>query len=271
MIADKIITEIEAYEATGEWHLPFQSALPVNVVSGRPYGGVNVFALLASNKTSPVWGTFVQWQSLGYKVTGGKGCGRAVYSPSFTKKDEQEDGTVIEWQRPAKAYYVFNGDDVTHAETGEAYPYESANVDGRLSEIDAFFESINVTITKSHKASYSPSRDVINMPAFDAFTSAEAYYSTLAHEVIHWTAPRVNRDCADYGTNLQVRAQEELVAELGAVLLCTHLQIPVQNSRNDHYEYIAGWLKPLKEDKTYLRTAIKSATEAVAYVKSLAS
>ena len=48
-------------------------------------------------------------------------------------------------------------------------------------------------------------------------TATEAYYSTVLHELTHWTAPphRCNRDLTGrFGS--EAYAMEELVAELGA-------------------------------------------------------
>ena len=79
-------------------------------------------------------------------------------------------------------------------------------------------------------ASYSPIGDVVRMPDRTAFHSPEAYYSTLFHELTHSTGhqKRLGRFTADqppapFGTPDYSR--EELVAELGAALLCARTGI----------------------------------------------
>jgi antirestriction protein ArdC len=60
-------------------------------------------------------------------------------------------------------------------------------------------------------------------------TATEAYYSTVLHELTHWTAPphRCNRDLTGrFGS--EAYAMEELVAELGAAFLCAELRITVE-------------------------------------------
>ena len=68
----------------------------------------------------------------------------------------------------------------------------------------------------------------------------------------------------------EVYAVEELVAELGAAFGCA--QLGVTNSpRQDHANYLAGWLKVLEIDHKAIFWASARASEAVAYLNSLQS
>jgi antirestriction protein ArdC len=60
-------------------------------------------------------------------------------------------------------------------------------------------------------------------------TATEAYFSTVLHELTHWTAPahRCNRDLSGWFGS-EAYAMEELVAELGAAFLCAELGITVE-------------------------------------------
>lgn len=111
------------------------------------------------------------------------------------------------------------------------------------------------------------------MPTREAFTGSatsspnEAYYSTLLHELTHWTGPahRCDRDLSGrFGT--EAYAVEELVAELGAAFLCAELGIAVE-PRADHAQYLVHWLKVLKTDKRAIFTAASKAGEAVAFLR----
>ena len=46
------------------------------------------------------------------------------------------------------------------------------------------------------RAYYSPSHDRIQQPPFASFITAEGYYATLSHELVHWTghSSRLDRD-----------------------------------------------------------------------------
>lgn len=272
-VITKLIAELDTYQRTGKYTRPFNINNAYNVETRRDYQGINVLLLGLSTHQSPVWGTFLQWQRLGYKVTGGKGCGFAVFSPPLHKKEYDDDGNLVaEYQRPSKAYHVFNSEDVSHAESGESYTYEIKNTDQRDVVIDAFIKRVGATIKTGDYAAYSPSQDVITMPTFDEFINSNAYYSTLSHELVHWSGAshRLNRDTVVHRDTLTAKAKEELIAELGSILLGVHLKLPLDEMRQDHYEYLFSWLQALKNDRSYFRDALKEATSAVHYIKERA-
>jgi len=89
----------------------------------------------------------------------------------------------------------------------------------------------------------------------ESFTDAEAYASTKAHELTHWTKhpSRLDRDLGGKRFGDDGYAREELVAELGAAFLCSGLGVTVE-PRADHAAYLAHWLQILKADrKPFLR------------------
>jgi len=99
------------------------------------------------------------------------------------------------------------------------------------------------------RACFVPSKDLIQMPDRYRFVEREAYYSTLCHELVHWSgaAKRLDRDLKGrFGT--ECYAVEELVAELGAAFLCADLGISLE-PREDHAAYVRSWLTVLKADK----------------------
>ena len=73
-----------------------------------------------------------------------------------------------------------------------------------------------------------------------AFASPTDYYSTALHELTHWTGhpSRCNRPLGKRH-GIDAYAFEELVAEMGAAFLCSHLMLP---GRMQHDSYIASWL-----------------------------
>jgi antirestriction protein ArdC len=93
---------------------------------------------------------------------------------------------------------------------------------------------------------YVPSRDFISMPSFEAFRSADHFYSVPFHELLHWTGnkSRLDRDLKNrFGSRNY--AAEELIAELGAAFLCAEFGFD-GNVRNAGY--IADWIELLKAD-----------------------
>jgi antirestriction protein ArdC len=102
------------------------------------------------------------------------------------------------------------------------------------------------------------------MPARSRFEDASAYDATLLHELAHWTghASRLDRNLSGrFGSERY--AAEELVAELAAAFLCADLGI---DGRLQHAEYVASWLRVLRNDKRAIFTAARLAQQAADYL-----
>jgi antirestriction protein ArdC len=144
-----------------------------------------------------------------------------------------------------------------------------------LPDVDGFVARTGAAIVHGgNRACFVPKLDEIHMPPRELFTGSatssatEAYYSTLLHELVHWTGPahRCDRDLSGrFGT--EAYAMEELVGELGAAFLCAELRIAVE-PRADHAQYLAHWLNVLKADKRAIFTAASKAGEAVAFLRA---
>ena len=109
------------------------------------------------------------------------------------------------------------------------------------------------------------------MPEFEDFHTGESYYSTLAHEMTHWTRHplRLDRDMGRKAWGDAGHAMEELGAEMGAAFLCADLGITPE-TRDDHASYISSWLEVLKGDKRAIFTAASKASAAAEYLQDLA-
>ena len=60
-------------------------------------------------------------------------------------------------------------------------------------------------------------------------------------------------------------AKEELVAELGAAMLCGSLGI-TPSPREDHAKYLAGWMRRLKDEPKIIFTAAAKASNAAEWI-----
>jgi len=114
--------------------------------------------------------------------------------------------------------------------------------------------------------------DQITMPerrrftGTDTTTPAEGFYSTLCHELVHWsgTKARLDRDLSGrFGDDAY--AMEELIAELGAAFLCADLGITPE-PRADHAAYIRNWLEVMKGDRKAVFTAAAKASQAATWL-----
>lgn len=258
-ITDKFIAIIEAGKVEGSWQRGWEMVggeLPTNIESGNVYRGMN-FMLLAMMGGGE-WGTYKQWQTKGHQVKKGeKGVG--IIRPLFGKDKVTGDDKLFGWA----AATVFNGHQV------EGYEFPT------IEETDKTFDNNEVAeaIVKANdvdvrhggnKAFYVPSADFVQMPTKEQFHNESEYYSTLLHEVVHWTGhkTRMDRDLNTARFGNEAYAFEELVAELGACFLSAHTGVHVGFNEN-HAKYIDGWLKIMKGDKNAVITASSKAQAAV--------
>jgi len=112
------------------------------------------------------------------------------------------------------------------------------------------------------RAWYSPSRDAIQLPQGKSFRSAAALCASWEHVCIHSTghASRLKRDLAGAFGSAKY-AHEELVAELGRVLLGQRLQIGCVLT--NHAAYLQSWISVLRESPKVLLQVVSEARQAV--------
>jgi antirestriction protein ArdC len=279
-ITDKIVSVIE--RGIGDFRLPWHRAAggimrPVNVASKKQYRGINVVALWAyaeeSGYSSGVWGTYRQWAESGAQVRKGEKAAFVVFYKElqFAAESETDDADTIT-RLFARATPVFSAEQVD-GDQPLAIDAPPATVITPIEQAEAFVSATGASISHGGgRAFYRPATDSIQLPPREAFigsptsTPAEAYYSTLLHELTHWTGAetRCNRQLGKrFGD--QAYAIEELVAELGAAFLCADLGI-TDEPRADHAQYLASWLSVLKADKKTIFTAASKASEAAAFL-----
>jgi antirestriction protein ArdC len=280
-VTDKIIRDLE--QGTRSWIKPWTTSSGQTAAArplrhdGTPYRGVNVLILwseaIECGYTSAKWMTYRQAQALGAQVRKGEHGATVVYAKTIERaEDDPETGKETVERIPLlRAYTVFNTeqiDGLPNEPTPQPAVIEPAS--SRIDRVDAFITATTATIVhKSNRACYIPSTDRIEMPAYRQFidtatsSTAEGYYATVLHELIHWTSPkhRCDRDIGKhFGDNAYAR--EELVAEIGAAFLCADLGIALE-PRSDHAAYLASWLTVLKSDKRAIFAAAAMAQKAV--------
>jgi len=282
-VTDQII---EALSQSASWIMPWHQkalTLPKNVTTKKPYRGINILSLWAAahknRYNSFLWGTYNQWKSLGIQVRKGEKGHTIVFYKDFEVEEKNKETGEFELVKRfvLKASTVFNASQVDGFNT----PIEPQSLLRRsfytLDRAEEFVVKTEAKIVNSFtSAFYHYSQDVIGMPAEDLFmetsnqTEEENYFSTLFHELIHWTGHKSRLDrispAAHFGS--ENYAVEELIAELGAAFLCAELGVSTY-PRQDHANYIASWLKILKNDKKAIFHAARKATQAVDYLRKL--
>lgn len=271
-ITNQIIDQLEA--GVRPWIQPWTGGYPVTRPlrhDGTPYSGINILLLwseaFSRGFTSPSWMTFRQALALGAHVRKGEKGSTVVYANQIVRTEADDAGEEVEQRIPfLKAYTVFNVEQID--DLPDAYrptPPELVNPEARLEAVERFFAGLGADIRHGGSATYYvPASDHVQMPLFETFRDAGAYYATLGHECVHWTG-HGSRLARDFSRSKQAYAREELVAELGAAFLCADLGLELE-PREDHAAYLGHWLEVLKADKRFLFSAAAHAQKAVAWL-----
>lgn len=283
-MVERIITLIDKGE-NPLWIKPWKDSNgPNNPITGTFYSGFNIFWLKLHNMFYGVsesrYLTFNQAQQLWLKEKksgsfmekGTKSCSLMKYDvvQKTIEKDGKKEIVSIPFFNTFNVFNVQQFSPEFQALIAEKYPVEVNQVVSDT-EKDAFFhnymEKNSIGLTNGDKAYFSPSENMICMPKVGQFNSSVEYYSTFAHECIHSTGQFLNRDMSGtFGTDKY--AFEELVAEMGASIVCTHLGIEFESkSENNQTAYLVGWGKRFKNKPSLLWDALKAAQKAAQYIQ----
>lgn len=278
-ITNAIIAAIESGQTAEKLKLPWIgfASLPVNASTAKNYRGINIPILWGSQLEgkfcSGHWGTYKQWQERGAQVKKGEKGTRVVFWNTINI-DPEGGNEKGETRMFAKWSTVFNADQVEGFEIPILEP-QSGNAE-ILEEAENFITATGAKILYGGgRAYYERTNDTIALPDRSLFcdtetsTATQGFYSTAFHELTHWAgAPhRLNREKGKKFAD-STYAFEELIAELGAAMLCASLGVAT-TPRADHAHYIDGWLKALKDDKKFIFTAASQAQKAADYLQSL--
>lgn len=276
-ITDTIIAQLEA--GTKPWIRPWRgsvrrSAMPLRA-TGEAYRGINVVMLWLSGQLAGydqnTWMTYRQAQELGAQVRKGEQGTLVVKYGTFTPKEQEADDRSIPY---LKGYTVFNVEQIDNLPDRFKSPLED-NAGAPvpvLDHVETFIQQTGAKIAYGGKqACYRPGPDDIQIPDRDRFLSEVHLYSTVLHEMAHWTgaASRLDRDLSGrFGS--ESYAMEELVAELSAAFICADLGVD-HDPRDNTAAYLQSWLTVLKQDKRAIITAAAKAQAASDFLHSLSS
>jgi antirestriction protein ArdC len=281
VVTNRIIERLEQGELT--WRKTWSGyGLARNYVSGKEYRGINMLLMnLFSPHTIPCYLTFKQAQDLGGHVKKGAKAQQVFYFNVLFKDANDQTispemaatlGDGVKVMKFLKYYNVFNVEDIEGVEFKiddlRLLPHEKIE---RCEQVINGYPSPPQYLLKDRgRAYYSPMEDSINMPPIEHHDSAEFYYATFFHELIHSTghARRLAREEVvtpdRFGSTAY--SQEELVAELGASFLCGLTGIDREPVIENAAAYIQGWLKKLRDDKQFIFKAAAAAQKAVDYI-----
>ncbi len=274
IVTQKIIKQLES--GVAPWRKPWTCQTPANLLTQKEYRGLNVFTLGSQGFPSRFWLTYNQATKLGGRIRKGQKSSPVIF---WNIGDEQEttaqDGAK-ETSRPflLRYYSVFNlsqaeGIDIPASllqETRTNDPIETCEQIVTNMPVPPAFE-------QSDKAWYSPTNDVVGMPARGLFHSSEEYYATEFHELAHSTghAKRLCRENFDNPVSFgsESYSKEELIAEMTAAMLCGIAGFE-QRILENSAAYLKTWIARLKSDSRLLVSAASQAQKAADFIQGKA-
>nr|WP_181718594.1 zincin-like metallopeptidase domain-containing protein [Pedobacter sp.]QJS06254.1 conjugal transfer protein TraC [Pedobacter sp.] len=285
LVAERIIEQLK--EGIAPWQKPWNSAgtdyqMPYNAVTNNKYKGLNALYLnLFSPFKDPRWATFKQAQGEGWQIEkGAKGfmINFVKLQDLRTKLDDKKRPVLDEKGKPVKIMvqlsnpivtraWVFNGEQIKGIPPLPIREVKEAELWEKVARAESIIQASGAKVEHvvGDRAYYTPLFDKINMPERNQFDTSDRYYSTLLHELGHWTGhhSRLNRDLVNkFGT--PDYAREELRAEIASMMLGNELSIG--HDPKQHISYVDSWIKILTDTPYEIHTAAADAQRISDYV-----
>lgn len=274
IVTDRIVAALQ--QSVVPWRKPWaETQPPCNALTNRAYRGVNILLLSLAPYADHRWLTHKQVEERGGKVKPGEKSTLVVFWKRFDPPKE-DDGATEKRQphTPLLRYFLIFNVEQTEGLGLPALHHPSHHGTERIDKAELLVRSMPdpPRICEGKSAWYRPSDDVVHIPALTRFKTADAYYSTLFHELGHATGHerRLNRQgvTAEVQFGSGTYSQEELCAELCSAFCCATVEL--DNSLiDDSASYINGWLSILRNDAKALVIAAAQAQKAADYIKGV--
>ena len=269
IITESILKQLE--QGVTPWRKPWSTSIPRNLISKKPYRGLNVFLLATQGYGSPYWVTFNQAKQLGAHVRKGeKSTLVSFWKFNEYAKENRETGETENKTSVLLRYYrVFN---IAQCDGLKALYGDDHKPVNPIEECESIANRMpkSPRIEQHSHAFYRSSADMVGMPSRNCFESPEAYYSTLFHELTHSTGhvSRLNRfaeNSTDHQFGSESYSKEELIAEMGAAMLTGIAGISHATLSNSA-SYLQAWINRLKSDSRLIISAASHAQKAADYI-----
>jgi antirestriction protein ArdC len=271
IVTESIIKQLES--GVAPWRKPWRTEPPANLVSKKEYRGINIFLLASLGYGSRYWITYRQAQALGGSVQKGQHGSKVIFWKfDEYRKENKETGETENRKSVLLRYYtVFNLEQCEGIKCPDPAP-----VIHPIEQCESIVNSMpnRPGFEQDSRAFYRPSTDTVGMPSRSAFDSAERYYSTLFHELTHSTGhpSRVGREgIMEHNTfDSEDYSKEELVAEMGAAMLCGVAGVESRTLDNSA-SYLQSWIDRLRSDSRLIVSAASQAQKAADYILARAA
>ncbi|MBT2621256.1 zincin-like metallopeptidase domain-containing protein [Chryseobacterium sp. ISL-6] len=292
----KILENLDKVNAQDwEQYANVQFHHPKNLFTKKEYQGFNTIALYIDTvvnkfKTS-YYATFSSISKAGGKLKkGAKGTVIEFFNYVFKHKktgkiftsEQVSEMSSMERENISKIaclrnYTVFNSEFIENLEEINInidFEDENHELDfQKQAKCESFITKIiedgnlKITYARLNIACYSPIEDYIAIPEKKFFVSEDRYYSTLFHEIIHWTGheSRLNRELKGH-SDMTSYSFEELIAEMGSMLIC--LQFGITLEFINSVRYLKSWSVNNSENRIEnIKKAFGSSKKAKKYLE----
>ncbi len=271
IVTDQVMAQLE--QGIIPWRRPWTDGhMPTNLISKRPYRGINLWLLTMLHYDQNYFLTYRQIQELGGTVKRGESGHVVVFWKVLnTETEDLPEEETAKKHAVLRYYMVFNISQCEGIPEDKVPPSDAQEFEPLL-ECESIIQSMHnppALQSKENEAYYHPGKDFINMPKAKVFKTKEEYYAVLFHELIHSTGheSRLKREGVQQMTPFgsTVYSTEELIAEIGSCYL-THVAGIAPKPLVNSVAYIQGWLEKLQNNKRILIYAASQAQKAADYI-----
>lgn len=297
LFIERIMENLEKVNAKDwEMYSDLSAVYPSNLFTGTRYQGYNILALyldtMIKKFSSARYATFNSIVKAGGRLKkDSKGCliefftyvfkdkesGKTVKSEVVAKMNDDEKKKIVKIPC-VRNYVVFNSEQIENLEeikiSFELEDQEKTEI-LEIENCENFVYNIikngnlNLRYSVNEIAFYSPGSDFVMLPKKQYFISASKYYSTLFHEILHWTGheERLDRNLQGHDDKASY-SFEELIAEMGSMLLC--LQFGISDEFINSVRYLKSWSGSNREDRAAkIRSAFVESKRGKKYIENL--
>src|SRR5262245_50190857 len=281
IVTERILNQLEA--GTVPWRRPWRIMDDGwghrNLESKRAYRGINQLLLQLTEYEQPWWVTFAGAKRLGGSLMKDEKSTLVTFFKILEPKNEAKRTKRTKKGEPKKErgipllryYKVFNVEQCEgldeHVPEPEPEPETVFDPVARCERIVSEYPAPAPPVKHGgNEAFYSPTSDVVGIPKREAFDGAEPYYAVLFHELTHSTGhqKRLKRPLDGGVMRSESYSKEELIAEIGATMLCAVGDLePDYETRS---AYLDSWRSALTRDKRLIVGAANKAQHAADYI-----
>lgn len=187
----------------------------------------------------------------------------------------KDDGKIYFVKYISRYYTLYNVKDIFDKE-GNSLPPKSVEIDNeRHTDAEVVInnyakrEKVEILNDGGECCYYSQKDDNVHIPPLSRFVDSQEYYRAIFHELTHSTgiSTRLNRPCyKKYHESKQERSKEELIAEMGSLLLATKCNLKSKKAEDNSAAYIKGWIEYLQNNPNEVVTGMSAADKAVDFI-----